>query len=79
MTDIYDIYYSTGGGPIIRGGSDVWVKERLGAKPLVLQVQYLLSRQSVEVVTESSLLQAPQPLPEGSSAHLLNVFFDGTY
>ena len=43
MTDIYDIYYSTGGGPIIRGGSDVWVNywidniaPKLKVKPILL-------------------------------------------
>ncbi|MBC8428121.1 MAG: hypothetical protein H8D94_01470, partial [Candidatus Pelagibacter sp.] len=43
MTDIYDIYYSTGGGPIIRGGSDVWVNHwidniapKLEVKPILL-------------------------------------------
>ena len=43
MTDIYDIYYSTGGGPIVRGGSDVWVNywidniaPKLKVKPILL-------------------------------------------
>ncbi len=25
MIKEYDIYYATGGGPIVQGGSDVWV------------------------------------------------------
>ena len=43
MTDIYDIYYSTGGCPIVRGGSDVWVNywidniaPKLKVKPILL-------------------------------------------
>ena len=39
----YDVYYATGGGPIVQGGSDVWVNHsidniapKLDVKPILL-------------------------------------------
>ena len=43
MIKEYDVYYATGGGPIVQGGSDVWVNHwiddvapKLDVKPILL-------------------------------------------